>query len=795
MVGFEVNGEFLDLPDNLTVELARNSPFFQQDGSIIEDYTFSIAFPCTAKNRRILGFPHIPENANRLQSSWPAVLYFDGVPKMKGEIRAKRPINERVITANFVSGVSLIGNDVQVRSLREVVSEQVIIHELNVTLSLVLFYISGSTYKISINGREYDESSLSDLVTAINNDVDADFSASSVSTQLTITLDDPGEFNQLLVRTFNDTLWSIPGGSIRPAWLSTYRDEYIDYVALHLGTARLDKKIRFGTYGNNNGFSEGKTLKTWPIINYINSTGFLPNDFLDGFSPTGQEMDNKTSLSPMITLKAVLEAIEQYYNITVSFFALNDDDVLFHPMTLDVPNKMFNDSSLILFRRDFNLSELVPDIPVSQFIKSLQIAFNAFVEFDPNLRVLTIAHREPHIVKREYEDITERCSIPTDVQLTIERGFRLQLLKDNKEKSNDLDLSADDFVYEEGERIIPAGFGATGMRGHVLRSDWPQDGSLLTAWVNLPDDVNFPLKFARYREVDGLPFIDSRPFLWSADGGLIATYWSQSLFFENNPVTVKNRFRITRADVFNTRWTKRLRIDRNDFLLRSFKVGLLTNGVGQAEADWVRIPYFSTLALPVPPATDWRPLESSIRCVRENGINTGIAVYDFLEQYFVDSDEPTGQTKINAPADPDYVAPAENLLACPIEFDGYLAGNLYIIINPDINSNEETITINGVQYIMRRNRPNSFPYPYVMGASTQVDIVVASNPPSQVFLWTIRVLVGLDTVFTTTRTVGPNNQGPPGTEDINLTYRTVNLSPALFDPLQVNRILITIEQI
>jgi hypothetical protein len=56
MVGFEVNGEFLDLPDNLTVELARNSPLFQQDGSIIEDYTFSISFPATPKKQKDTGF-------------------------------------------------------------------------------------------------------------------------------------------------------------------------------------------------------------------------------------------------------------------------------------------------------------------------------------------------------------------------------------------------------------------------------------------------------------------------------------------------------------------------------------------------------------------------------------------------------------------------------------------------------------------------------------------------------------------------------------------------------------------
>lgn len=795
MVGFQVNGEFLDLPDRLTTELARNSPFFQQDGSIVEDYTFSIPFPATPKNRRILGFPYMPENADRLRPAWDAVLYFNGVPQMKGEIRAKRPINQRVITANFVSGVSLIGKDVSVRSLREIINEEVVIHELDITLSLVLFYNGGSTYKISINGRQYNESSLANLVIAINNDPDADFSATSVSSQLTITLDNPGEFNQLLIQTFSDTQWSIPGGSLRPLWLTEYREAYEQFIDEHIGENRLDKKIRFGTYGNTNGFTEGKTLKRWPAVNYINSFGFVGNDLLDGSSPTGQEMDNRTSLAPMLTIKALLEALEVYYGIKINFFALNDEDVIFHPMTIDVPNRMFNDSSLILFRRSFNLSELVPDITVSAFIKSLQIGFNAYVEYDAGARVLNIKHREPFLIQREYEDITDRCSIPEDVQLSIEKGFRIKLITDNRDKSNELDQSADDFIYLEGEREIQAGFGAPGMRGHVLRSDWPQDAALLTVWVNLPEDVNFPLKYARYKESEGLPYLDSRPFLLNSAGGLIDLYWSKSLFFENDPISIKNRWRVTRSDVFQNDWTKRRRIDRVDYVLKNFTVGLLTNGVTQAEAEWIKLPYFSIEGDVEPPATGWRALPSSLRCERESGINTGIAFYDFLEQYFIDSGEGTGQTKINAPADPDYIAPFENFLACPVNFDGYIAGNLYIIITPDLNSDEETVTINGVEYLLRKNRPNSFPYPYVMGPSTQVNILTASNPKPQVFLWTIRVIVGMQTVFTTTRIVGPNNQGPAGTDPINLTYRTVNLAPSLFDPLQVNRIVITVENI
>ena len=113
MIGFQINGEFLDMPADPSVDLQRQSPFFQFEGIIQEDYTLPIAFPNTPKNKRIFDFPHIIENANRIKPRWTATLFYNGVPRLKGEIRAKSPINKDVITANFVAGLSLIGSDVK----------------------------------------------------------------------------------------------------------------------------------------------------------------------------------------------------------------------------------------------------------------------------------------------------------------------------------------------------------------------------------------------------------------------------------------------------------------------------------------------------------------------------------------------------------------------------------------------------------------------------------------------------------------------------------------------------------
>lgn len=47
--------------------------------------------------------------------------------------------------------------------------------------------------------------------------------------------------------------------------------------------------------------------------------------------------------------------------------------------------------------------------------------------------------------------------------------------------------------------------------------------------------------------------------------------------------------------------------------------------------------------------------------------NTGYVIYQNLEEYNVDTNVATGNVKPNDPSDPDYVAPVEDLQACPVE--------------------------------------------------------------------------------------------------------------------------------
>lgn len=49
-------------------------------------------------------------------------------------------------------------------------------------------------------------------------------------------------------------------------------------------------------------------------------------------------------------------------------------------------------------------------------------------------------------------------------------------------------------------------------------------------------------------------------------------------------------------------------------------------------------------------------------------INTGLKIYQTLEQYDVNTGQATGITKPNTTGDPDYVAPVEDILMCPIPY-------------------------------------------------------------------------------------------------------------------------------
>src|SRR5690606_31454617 len=184
---------------------------------------------------------------------------------------------------------------------------------------------------------------------------------------------------------------------------------------------------------------------------------------------------------------------------------------------------------------------------------------------------------------------------------------------------------------------------------------------------------------------------------------------------EDSLTECSTTWHMTREQVFNLDFTKKLRIDRSDFLLKSFNVGMRNNGLTMADCVFVKVPFFRERELPTYTYA-WRGVESSLYCLRtftgfKPGGNSGQALYGYLEQYIVETGEPTGLVKSNRPIDPDYIFPFENYEMCPVEgLDSYQTKYLYITLTEGVSSPQSKIIINGVTYQLPDQYPNPVPY-------------------------------------------------------------------------------------
>lgn len=812
MIGFEIEGEFLDLPEDRQIELNRNSPFFQQDGFIVEDYTLPVTFPNTPKNMRMLGWPHIVENADRLRPRWQCTLFYNGVPRLRGEMRAQRPINSRSISLNFVSGISAIGEDIKDRSIREIVDEEIAIHALTITKTITLDIVPALSerYALRINGTDYEGVDTNALVQAINNDIDATVLASHISNQITITNGTTGEFEPMKVEAPEDVYYVLLSGT--PAWMTPYRQAYIDWVETYQGLLRGPESLRIGTFANfDKFFEEEAPLKDFPIVNFSDDDGFLTNR-LQADNLNRPQIYNGNSLAPMVTLRYVLTQIATYYDITITAPMIDEDDVFFHNWTLDRPIEYFGQKKLILFERSFNMRQLVPELKVNDLIKALQVGFNARVDYDSRTRTLSFVNRQNAIRERSYIDITDDCTPPAHVSLSVKKGLRFKLREDT---GNTLDTDIDrpeDFIVDEGEREISVGFGTPPMRTHTGKGYWPSATFLAnyTAAIRQGPSENFTFRLARYTEAFGINFIDSRPFFWSGVDGLIATHWQDAIILENDPVYIENQWLMTREQAFNLDWGQKWRIDRSDFLIQKFNVTLMANGMAMSDCTFIRVPTFVQAAPPAPVTLNWYGVESSRICEKDaNGLNTGNAYFEYL--YEQDDTEtpgtPTGRVKPNAVGDPDFISPAENLTFCPVDAGGagYQIGSLYITMTPIMENNPSTIKLNGVTY----NQPNSFviakrpPYPYVMPAGGTALTFIAQNnttgrwgQPEQVYKYTAKSYIGNTLTKTLSVTVYPGNIVKTDFGDSNSEiFRSLffNTAEGSFDPANYNRLIIELE--
>lgn len=85
-LGIKINGEFLDLQPNTTLELEEENPFLQLGDTVQGQYSLPLTVPITEKNMRLLGNPNLL-NIRKNNTGIDAVCITNGIQHSRGQVK------------------------------------------------------------------------------------------------------------------------------------------------------------------------------------------------------------------------------------------------------------------------------------------------------------------------------------------------------------------------------------------------------------------------------------------------------------------------------------------------------------------------------------------------------------------------------------------------------------------------------------------------------------------------------------------------------------------------------------
>lgn len=617
MLAIEVNGQFLELPTNLSIQLNRFSPLFQADGVIRDDRTIPFTLPNSDHNARVLGFPGVLENLDTFAVRYTAKLWQDGVARLPGQFRIEKELNRDEISAYFTHGMSEISTDFQTRSLRDIMDELVVIHNTDFDKRVKLKFrkFEHAVCLIIVNGKSYSADTVEDLAAEINDDPEQtasagysfqDLGSGRIVEYLTLIPGSPDErepfsFDMQPVGAEYDgtavqgSFWEVQEIAFDESYATTYRN-FVDQFR----GADPDGRMQFNTFANHSGFSADGGIKRFPIVNYYQS-GVLAKNFVNQ-DPGGSRLSyvepstiNNTSLAPQITLRYVLQRISGYYGIRIVFPLLDDhpDDhlLILSPNTLDVPLKYFREQVFIFYRREFNIRDFVPDMRVNEFLKGIQ-SLGFAIDYNPVTRTVRFFERDSVVESPDYIDMKGMHSELTDKINPVKEGVKLshQVDAENLFKKT---------VYSDEDGSTPRVFRAGGIDlvSRVSIPDlsdpntWPSDaGGANLVTVNQPPKDNFALKLAYKSHVGEFlsTYVLGRSLAWD---GLFQQFWKNWIVMEDHPATAKCTLYVPAEWAWTPFWNFKLLIDRSKFLIKSFQVLLESSELLELECELVLAPY------------------------------------------------------------------------------------------------------------------------------------------------------------------------------------------------------------
>lgn len=613
MIGIQLDGKetFLQTSPDLSISIRLENPILSDDDKLSPgSYSLPFELPGaedSPSNATQLKNPDVIEN-NEAYQIQKGKLFFGGIPFKAGVMKAISSTPKKINTY-FKFGLNSISEDFKTKNLRDVVAENIVISSSSITKKIYVKKNSDN-WSITVNGKNFTGEFATDVANAINA-----ASAAAVDTLVYVpraTLHPSGttpsglisaafiEINLAIGVTdlILGILWT---NSIDPLHeLSVTVDEpanyqlesfdmdsYYDDFDTFMSDYPSDELV-FPILFNANPY--GEAVKITEFVNGVNAAGgsLMRNDPNWGINHGEPLVPTKSynSLQPFILLKAVLDKIGEAFGFEWEGDFYEHPDfpsmIVDNNFALDDAQEFMGEKKFVFWRRSFNVSELVPDMKVPEFLTTLKSRYNLAIFYNDATGKVKICFREPLAKSILYDDITNLSSPITgndDLRVT---GFNIKVAKE------EFDSFSVDESMVVGTPEVPIDIKCG--RLHRDKTDLIEDGVVTGPYVSRKYGERFGFRIFYFKGIeDNGEFEYQRADINGTEinevlnpltgSGLYDDFWTYWLHFRRNRRSIKTKVTWPFRQLRSFDFSLKRRFNRVNYFVKSIEIKLTHRGV------------------------------------------------------------------------------------------------------------------------------------------------------------------------------------------------------------------------
>lgn len=622
MIGIQLEGydEFLETMPDTSIDLTLENPLFGENKLSPGSYSFPFTLPAgtrSPRNAAKLKHPDVVEN-NEAYQLQKARLFFNGIPFRRGTGNLKTNTSDKGrASAYFTFGLSTLDHALKTAKLRDVVSAPVNIstEALDKTLYIKKTVDPTVDWDITVNGTNYTGTP-EGVVAAINNNgvLTVDTGKHVPRAILEAGVNSPSgalapAYIKILLVTYvtsfdpiTETWIPLPVASGDPlqelslstsdpdlylieAWdMDTYYDQFDAWLA-NFPSNILVFPVRFNAtpYGDNS------NIKITETVNGVNASGIIRN-YAGGLNT---KVINRNSLQPFMRLKFALDKIAERFNFSWEgdFYDHGELDSIIIDNTsgLDAPQAWIEGETLVFWKRKFNLSDLVPDITVVDFLSRLKSRYNLGIYYNDLTDKVRICFKEPIAKRNTYEDVTVYSSPMDDIGDLRVAGFNILVPKEDSDAfsvSESMDIGDPQEPIEVGcgrlhqsiSTVISGGL-VNGVRVATRFGD--KFGFRIFHYDGIVNNGTYSYQACSISS----PAFYEPLMTEGASLGIHDAFWKYWLTFKRNRRMVKLKASFPFRMLRSIDWELKRRFDRNNYLIKSIRVRITNQKVSVSDVE------------------------------------------------------------------------------------------------------------------------------------------------------------------------------------------------------------------